>query len=171
MWDEIIFILWQSLIFGDFCQIRPTPDNKWGFWDDDNHTPYCGRIGKITHIVPDLSIPNNREEDLIFIEVFFNSGIFDDDAGTYQQFFKKRHLIKKTKYEFEQSIKQQETENSIQEFEEIYKNKRDQIFRHIFLSEEDKDKEALKEIRQKILEETNKFEDDTEEIEYDFSRI
>lgn len=154
----------------EYVQICPIPNTKWKHWDDNIHTAFCGRIGKITHIVQDLEIPNDRNEDLVFVEAHFLSGVFTGGEGLYFTFFKKRHLIKSSYWEFKKNNSVQQVESDIQEFDQVYKKKRDEIFKYLFMSDDEKEKLALDEIKRQIEEENEKYEDtEWEEPTEDYS--
>lgn len=118
-------------MFGDYVQIIPIPQTKWKDWNKV-HTLYCSRIGKIWKILPDQNNPKDRNEDLIFIEVYFTEGFFEGGAGTYYTFFKKWHIIKKTIYDFQLDNIKADSSKELQDFESLFKKKRDEIFKKIF---------------------------------------
>lgn len=119
-------------MFGDYVQIIPIPQTKWKFWDDKIHTAYCARIGKIYKISPDQDNLEDRNEDLVFVEVYFTEGFFGTEAGTYYTFFKKRHIIKKTAYDYQLDRIKIDKSSELQDFESSFKKKRDEIFKEIF---------------------------------------
>ncbi len=116
----------------DYVQIQFNKDRKWSEWDDEIHGRFCGRIGIIEDFCQDFNEPNDPEEDLVKITVYFGDNTFNNGPGPYFAYFKKRHLIKSSQYDSEI---QEHRENGYSEylhFDEFTKNKRDQIFKKIF---------------------------------------
>lgn len=152
---------------GDYVQITPIPEESWSLWEKGVHGLFAGRIGYIDKIIPDILMPNDRFEDIVFVVSAFEPGVFDSGPGNYFTFFKKRHLIKLSDSEIDvEQLEQLEQLEVLEEFENITKSNRDKIFKYIFSSDKEREEIKLKEKIEEIeKEELSCWEDKTEEYE------
>ena len=126
----------------DYVSVTPKPDFHWSEWDNDVHTLYCGRIGYIDEIVNDPFHPDDRDEDYVRVVVEFNDNTFSK-PGYYYTYFKKRHLIKSSEYELQRYGQKRTASEETNHFEKFTKDKRDEIYRHIFGIKEKKEELPL----------------------------
>ena len=92
---------------GDFVQITPKPDRRWGEWIVNVHDHFCSRTGYIDEIIEDFKHTQNSksgerdpDEDLIKVAVFFMDSFFGKGDKWYYALFKKKHLIKKQRKKY-----------------------------------------------------------------------
>ena len=136
---------------GDWVQITPKSDHRWHDWST-TYDLFCGKIGYIAKIEQDTDKPDDRNEDLIQVNVYFSDNTFIGGPKWYFLDFKKKHLIITDRVRAKQQYFDDQAAIQTQKFEKSIKEKRDAIFRHIF-SRDSADK------KKKIT----KFEDDSNE--------
>lgn len=116
----------------DWVRITPTPDLRWVDWIPSIQTEFCNRLGFIEDIMEDSNFPEDRDEDLLRISVFFGDWTFQDGPKFYYAFFKKRHVILSSRSDGIQYINDENASKETHEYERCIKEKRDEIFKHIF---------------------------------------
>lgn len=115
----------------DWVQITPSPDSGWKGWDEA-HDYFCSRVGRIFSIEESLDKPEDPEEDDVKVEVYFGDSTFTEGPQWYWASFKKRHLIQVSEALAKQYMHDEQAAVETNNFEDIVRRKRDEIFRHIF---------------------------------------
>lgn len=120
----------------DWVQITPTPDTKWHVWYNDKeiYDNFCGKIGQI------IAVYDNDPKEICYdVIVHFPKGYLNHPKGNYFQLFKADHLIKSSAYNAKLQHNLEKACDELQDWERAVRNKRDEIFKHIYNPKRDED--------------------------------
>ena len=117
---------------GDWVQITPTPDYRWGQWYNsrDIYQEYLDKIGVIQFVAEDDDRPG---ESLYAVKVKFPFGLGNLGPGEYYEWFRGEHLIRSSQSQANLRYNMATAGKELQEWENFKKRSTDDMLRRVFV--------------------------------------